>query len=145
MDDIEDLLQEARLEFLLHLRKIPDESTIMLCKLKIRGALWSYWRSMAQVYIPKYCYKQEINKLECISTDDLDVSLPIMPQDEALDEMEVAEFITSLSPKERTTVYMKLNGATNREIIPVIEMKGEPQMSRFMKQLREKAHLYFAP
>lgn len=141
---MEDLLQEARLEFLLHLRKIPDESTIMLCKLKIRGALWTYWRSMAQVYIPKYCYKQEISKLECIPTDELDVALQFLPQEAVLDEIEVEEFIASLTPREQTAIDMKLRGATNREILPVIAIKSEPQMSRFMKQIRDKAHHYFA-
>ena len=30
------------------------------------------------------------------------------------------------------------------DTIRIIEMKGEPQMSRFMKQLRKKTHHYFA-
>ena len=136
-------MQEARLEFLLHLRKIGDAEDIMNCKYNIKGALCTYWRLMAQLRIPKNSYHEEIRKVQCISMDDETCRCLADPTDRLSDEVEVRDFIDSLSPDEQIIVTMKLDGRKGREIIPVLHLKGEPQMSRMLKRVRSKAHSYF--
>lgn len=66
-NEFEDLMQEARLAFLLHLRKTDDISEAHNCGKDILSALWSFWRSMAVVHISKAAYKNEIANVHQIS------------------------------------------------------------------------------
>lgn len=144
VDNTEDLIQEARLEFLRHLRRISDPSEIVLCRFHILGALCAYCRTMALVKIPKYCFSQT---LRGVQREDGDVASIIEQQettdDDILFNIELDEFLNSLPPEERIVVRMKLDGYTSREIIPVVEAKGEPQMSRILSRIRKKARAYF--
>ena len=75
-NEFEDLMQEARIAFLLHLRKAEDISEAHNCGKDILSALWSYWRSMAVVHISKGSYKNEISNVHRIPWEaSLDESL----------------------------------------------------------------------
>lgn len=142
--DLDDLLQEARIVFLNHIRKIPDESTIMNCKYAIHGALCELSRSMSLVRIPKYCYGDEIRKIQQVDYEDA-----VLESDEryaygAESELILREFENTLTEKERIVCRMKQHGYSSREIIPFVGVAGEPQMSRLLKSVRMKATLYFA-
>ncbi|MGN0803330.1 MAG: hypothetical protein ACI4MF_12115 [Candidatus Faecivicinus sp.] len=58
--------------------------------------------------------------------------------------LEMDEFESSLTDQERIAFRMKRHGYTNREIIPYVGVAGEPQMSRLMKTVKNKACAYFA-
>lgn len=142
--DLDDLLQEARIVFLNHLRQIPDESTIMYCRFAIHGALCELCRRMSLIKIPKYCYQEEIDKIHSVDIDDV-----VWGADECcvmdVDTMiEVRKFMDTLTERERTVCKMKQKGYTNREIIPFVGVAGEPQMSRLWKSVKIKAGMYFS-
>lgn len=144
VDNTEDLIQEARLEFIRHLRRISDPSEIALCRFQVLGALCDYCRAMALVKIPKYCFSQTLRELQREEGD----ATSIMEErettdDDALFNLELDDFLKSLPPEERIVVRMKLDGYTSREIIPVVKAKGEPQMSRLLSRIRKKARAYF--
>lgn len=90
-NEFEDLMQEARLAFLLHLRKIDNNAEAHNCGKDILSALWSYWRRMAVVHIPKNAYKSEIANVHRISweesfdevmcTSDTDTEFPALLHD----------------------------------------------------------------
>lgn len=114
------------------------------CRMTIRGALSEFCRRMAPVSIPKYCFGEEIGKLQRV---DYDAALRETEECNTCGvEMyaELHEFEQSLTKKERIAFRMRQYGYTNREIIPCIGVAGEPQMSRMMKGLRSKAFAYFA-
>jgi len=62
-NDMEDLMQEGRLAFLLHLRSMDHLDDIKLCKRDILAAMWKYWQSMALISIPYNKLKKEINNI----------------------------------------------------------------------------------
>lgn len=144
IDDIEDLMQEARLEFILHLRRIADAEDIKKCRCNIIGALCAYWRLMAQLRIPKNRYHEEIRKVQCISKDDAAFDDSDAVDDDLFSAVEIRDFIDSLTPEEQVVVIMKLEGFKGREIIPVLQLGGEPQMSRMLKRVRGKLMDYLA-
>ncbi len=139
----EDLLQEARLAFLHHIRRIPDESAIPLCQFDIFGVLCAYCRAMALVRIPKYCFKEEIRKVR--RADYTDALLePDRTSSVGMElSVEIRDFENTLSETERRVFRMKREGYSNREIIPRAGVAGEPQMSRLLKSVRSKARAYF--
>lgn len=142
--ELDDLLQEARLVFLKHIRKIPNESTIMHCKFAIHGALCELCRSMSLVKIPKYCYGDEIRKIQRIDYEEAVLDSDERFSCEAENTLAIQEFETTLTRKELIACRMKLHGYTSREIIPFVGVAGEPQMSRLLKGVRVKAALFFA-
>ena len=144
VDNTEDLIQEARLEFLRHLRRIPDPSQIARCRYHVLGALCTYCRTMAIVQIPKYCFHQTVREVVCVR--DVEDTVPCQrtnAEDEALLNVELDRFLETLTPEEQTVVQMKLDGYTSREIIPVVKAKGEPQMSHLLSKIRKKARAFF--
>lgn len=145
IDHTDDLLQEARLAFLKHIRRIDDLSQLLLCQYRIWGAMYDYCRAIAPVKIPKYCFSTEIRKIHCVDGDigDMERMLPPVTDEHILFEAEKSAFLDSLSEAERTAFHMKENGCTNRDIIPAIQARGEPQMTRFMQRIRKKVYAYF--
>ena len=142
--DLDDLLQEARLVFLNHLRKIPDESTVTHCRFAIHGALCDLCRSMSLVKIPKYCYGNEIKKIQRVDYEDAAIQSDDRLSCEADNELSLREFESTLNEKELIVCRMKQRGYSSREIIPFVGVAGEAQMSRLLKSVRVKASLYFA-
>lgn len=145
IDHADDLLQEARLAFLIHIRRIDDLSELLPCHYRIWGAMYDYCRVIAPIKIPKYCFSTEILKFHRVGGDigDMERILPPVTDEHILFEAEKSAFLDSLSEEERTAFQMKEHGCTNREIIPAIRAKGEPQMSRFMERIRKKTYAYF--
>lgn len=140
---MDDLMQEARLAFLIHLRKIESVGDIRRCGKDILSALWGYWRSMAIVYAPKNCYKAVISEVYQINIEQKDVPEPCTPETETSFSVEYQDFLATLTPRERAVVQMKLDGWIGREIIPVLNLANESQMSRLLQAVRRKAHAYF--
>lgn len=142
--DLDDLLQEARLVFLQHLRKIKDETDIMLCKYDILGALSELCRRMALIKIPKYCYGDVIRNIQRVSYDDAIREYEERFAQEVDLPLDIKAFEETLTEQERIACRMKQHGYSSREIIPFVGVKGDTQMSRIMKELRGKALVFFA-
>ena len=99
---------------------------------------------MALIKIPKYCYGDVIRNIQRVSYDDAireyeerfvqEVDLPL----------DIKSFEETLTEQERIACRMKQRGYSSREIIPLVGVKGDTQMSRIMKELRGKALVFFA-
>lgn len=109
--EFEDLLQEARLAFLEHIRKVEDESQICACFYDILRAMHRHCAEMAPIHIPINLFNQEIGKYTTVPLDVLDNS-------ESADDFEhdierrimMDEFLDSLSETDRKIVASKLQG-----------------------------------
>lgn len=99
---------------------------------------------MSLVRIPKYCFAAEISKVKRVNIDEALMELTSREDDGMRLILEMNEFESSLTDQERIAFRMKRNGYTNREIIPYVGVAGEPQMSRLMKTVKNKACAYFA-
>ena len=93
--DTEDLLQEARLAFLRHIRRIDSEKDIFLCKRQIFHALYTHARIMALVYIPHHAFKSEVGSFKRGYVD-FD-NLPDHSGDDMLLAIAFEEYLDSLS------------------------------------------------
>lgn len=140
---MDDLMQEARLAFLIHLRKIESAGDIRRCGKDILSALWGYWRSMAIVYAPKNCYKAVISEVYRISIEQEGIPEPCASETETSFAAEYHDFLSTLTPSEQIVVQMKLDGCTGREIMPVLHLSSESQMSRLLQGVRKKTRAYF--
>lgn len=140
---MEDLVQEGRIAFLRHLRKISDISQIHACKMDIIGAVWDYWVEMAIICIPRHRYLKEISNVYYVSMDMLPIPDRMLGENELTFHAEVDDFLSRLTEQEKIIVRMKLDECTNRTIMPYAGVDTEVQMSRLMKRIREKAEAYF--
>lgn len=142
VDNTEDLLQEARIAFVQHLRRISNESEIPVCRIRILNALHGYCRAMAPVKIPRYCFSKELRKIGRAEPDEIDSTCFVEPECVTF-PAELSDFADTLTEDERVTLLMKMDGHTSREIIPFVRAKGEPQMSRLLSSVRKKVYSYF--
>ena len=142
-ENMDDLMQEARLAFLIHLRKIESAGDIRRCGKDILAAIWGYWRSMAIVYAPKNRYKAVISGVYRISIEQEGIPEPCASGTDASFAAEYHDFLSTLTPSEQIVVQMKLDGWIGREIIPVLNLANESQMSRLLQAVRRKARAYF--
>ena len=142
-DSMEDLMQEARLAFLIHLRKMESLEDVCRCGRDILAAVWSYWHSMAVVYIPRNDYKAVIAGVCRIQLDQDCCQEHCVSEKDAFFPCEYHDFLSSLTPQEQRFVQMKLNGCTGREIMPALKLTSESQASRMLKRVRQKARAYF--
>lgn len=97
---------------------------------------------MAPISIPKYCFGEEIKKLHRV---DYDAALRETDERNLCNVelyAELHDFEASLTDMERIAFRMRQSGYTNREIIPCIGISDEPQMSRLMKKVLNKALAY---
>jgi len=140
---MEDLMQEARLAFLIHIRKMESFDDVCRCGRDILAALWDYWHSMAVVHIPRNCYKAVIAGVCRIEIDQDGGQEHFVSEKDAFFPCEYHDFLSSLTPQEQRFVEMKLNGCTGREIMPVLKLTNESQASRMLKSVRQKARAYF--
>lgn len=97
----DDLLQEGKIALLQHIRSMDDESQIFLSKARIRGAMFTYMRSMSLVYIPANKFCKEVNRF----SRDGNVDPESLPGDYYEEEwvLRIAykQFLMSLPKEER--------------------------------------------
>ena len=94
------------------------------------------------IKIPKYCFKEEISKVQRIDYEDAlkeyeertSISMDL--------QVEIHAFEDSLPERERCVFQMKQDGYTSREIIPPVGVAGEPPMARLLKRVRNKFSAY---
>ncbi len=146
MDNREDFLQEARLAFLIHIRKIDDMSQLVMCRQRIKDAMYEFCRMMAPLYIPRKRYAKEKRKVFCIRQDirDIESMLWCVSDEHVYGPTEVDDFVNRLSADEQTILRMKEDGCKNLEIMPVIHARNEPHMSRMLARLRQKVLNYIS-
>ncbi len=138
-------MQEARIAFICHLRKIDDVTQVLACNMDILQMLWDYWVEMAPVHIPRAKYKNEIVQIHKVSLDEPELSEKPVLSDDVIAVMVLKDFLSKLTPEERTVVLMKLDGLTGREIMPHVNLTTDVQMSRLLQRIRRKAMDYFFP
>ena len=145
-ENMDDLMQEARLAFLIHLRKIESLDEILWCGKEILAAIWEYWRSMAIVYTSKNRFKGVISsvyRIDTVKEYTEDAPEQCASDGEVIFAAEYHDFLSTLTPREQIVVQMKLAGCTGREIIPVLHLSSEAQMSRLLQGVRKKTRAYF--
>lgn len=90
----EDLMQEGRLAFLLHLRRMNSMDDILFCKRNILAAMWSYWRRMALVSIPHNKYKEEIRKVHRVNWRDAMIEIELREENRCETSALIQDFLS---------------------------------------------------
>ena len=112
---LEDLIQEARLAFLLHIRT-HDESMWGACALTIRGALFDYARRNYPLSVSRYGYRGELDRETLfISDDEPTIGDGLATEDDGSD-IDLRSALDQLTEKERELVLMRLEGLKVTEI-----------------------------
>ena len=68
---------------------------------------------------------------------------PCISENDASFAAEYHDFLSTLTPSEQIVVQMKLDGCTGREIMSVLHLSSESQMSRLLQGVRKKYRAYF--
>ena len=109
--EFEDLLQEARLAFLEHIRKIEDEGQLCACFYDILQAMHRHCAEMAPVRIPINRFNQEIGKYTTVPLDALDTLESTVDFEQSVEcRIMMDGFLDSLSETDRKIVASKLQG-----------------------------------
>lgn len=98
---------------------------------------------MAIVYAPKNRYKAVISGVYRVSIEQKGIPEPCISENDASFAAEYHDFLYTLTPSEQIVVQMKLDGCTGREIMPVLHLTSESQMSRLLQGVRKKIRAYF--
>lgn len=138
-----DLLQEARIAFLAHIRKIDDEKDLPKCGFDILHALCLARESMFVVHIPHGKFKSSSKNFLAIHTDDVRDQAHDHCTGGMLSGVMVEQFLGTLSADERTVVNMRLAGYHGREILPHTSFISDQQMSRCLNRIKEKVSQFF--
>lgn len=131
-----DLMQEARLALLLHIRRIDSEDQIFLCHIHVISAMCRHKERMGLLRIPHKKYEAERQKYTRIGVELLN-DIPTEEDDELFVIM-LDAFLDTLTASDRVAFTMKLEGYSNREIMRAIGLRVDSQASRLLKALADK-------
>lgn len=133
----DDLLQEAYVALLIHIRRIESEDEIPLAKLSMKGAICASVRRMADVYYPKHAAKKQRNLFRFVSYEDSDLLAGGISEDEQLFDISFRAFLDGLDVRDRFVLEKKLEGCSHRELVSQFEINNEMMVSRILGKLRE--------
>lgn len=136
----QDLMQEARLAFLRHLRGMKDETQILRCHYDILHALFAARYATDIVHTPRSMQKQKGRRFRQVPLGALENILCESFEGEALSRLAVDSFIGGLSHDERTVVELKLDGYRYHEILPHTSFKSHTQLTRCVQGIKRKLH-----
>lgn len=128
-----DLMQEARLALLTHIRRIESVDQIFMCHIHVISAMCRHKEQMGLLHIPHGKYEKERQKYERVGVELLN-DLPADGED-VLFRVVVDAFLDTLNPSERRAFEMILEGYTNREIMREIGLKSDSQVFRYLRRL----------
>ena len=137
-DCLDDLIQEARIAFLRHIRRIESEDDIYLCKIHVLSAMSKYKESMHVVRIAHNAYAEHKDKSTRVSVDERDRAVT---SEETEVRLHFEEFLGTLNQEERDLLTLKEQGYRNREICAQVKM-SDSKVSRLLKALREKFYSF---
>lgn len=143
--DYDDLLQEARIAFLLHIRKAEDRSTFHVCEVSVFCALHKYVEDMSLISIPHYRFPEESKAVQRAADDiyNLDEGLFVDRSASPYEEVLMDQFLASLPDKHREVLRLKLEGFNQQEITQMLGFDSFHQVFRIMKNLRQQYKRWF--
>ena len=137
----DDLLQEANIAFLEHLRRMNNMGELQLCRSAIRRAMYNYMESVSPVHIPHNRFYQELPNISVVpmnfsSEQELFMSATQPCETEA--HCVVSDFLHLLEPKEQQLLNLRACGYTNREIVRMLGYSSEWQVGRKLKIIQRQ-------
>lgn len=132
-----DLLQEARIAFLEHIR-MHNEHEYTRCYRTILHALFDAVRRDYPVYVPYGVFRtHDFKKISTISYDAVEVT----SDNESFENIEAAStvsaFLGKLTKQEQQLIKHKIDGMTNREAGQRVGL-SDVQVSRALRRIRKK-------
>ena len=131
-----DLYQTAALAFLRHLDKIEDRERIPYCAFHVNNYVRRAVRNMFFIKIPREKFNQKWFEFHQYPIEyALNVPDEAISEDEWISDIDVEDFLDTLSPEMREAFQRKIKkGESNREIMPVIEAKNEMGVTRAFRK-----------
>jgi len=139
----DDLISEAYLAFIRHLRKIEDEQLITACRKDIYKALAAFCRGNAPIRITGRNFREKLDSFQFVSLDSLEYCLTT-PDDSVSTTVEWLDFLRTLEPDEQTALKMHMSGCTYVEILPHVHGRGKAYVCRLLQRAQRKAAMYYA-
>ena len=137
----DDLTQEAKIAFLLHLRSMNDMNEIHLCRKPVLRAMYNFMEAVAPVHIPHNVFYKEIADVAVVpvNTDhETEAFMPSTPANEINAICEANDFIHLLDPKEQQLLSLRDQGYSNREIVGILQFNNEWQVGRRIKSIQNR-------
>lgn len=138
----DDLISEAYLAFIRHLRKIEDERLITACRKDIYKALAAFCRGNAPIRITGRNFREKLDSFQFVSLDSLEYCLTT-PDDSVSATVEWLDFMRTLEPDEQTALKMHMSGCTYVEILPYVHGRGKAYVCRLLQRVQRKAAMYY--
>lgn len=141
----DDLTQEAKIAFLLHLRSMNDMNEIHLCRKPVLRAMYSFMETIAPVHIPHNTFYKEIADITVVPVNnehDTEALMPSTPANEICAICEANDFIHLLEPKEQQLLSLRDQGYSNREIVDILHFNNEWQVGRRIKSIQRQYARY---
>ena len=141
----DDLTQEAKIAFLLHLRSMNDMNEIHLCRKPVLRAMYNFMEAIAPVHIPHNTFYKEIADISVVPVNnerDTEALMPSTPANEICAICEANDFIHLLDPREQQLLNLRDQGYSNREIVDILHFNNEWQVGRRIKSIQRQYARY---
>lgn len=136
--DFEDLMQEATIAFIEHLRAVESADNVGACKETLFRALYDHARQMHLVKIPHYAFHAHQKGYRRAPTGALDVMPDQGTEDEWICDMALRDLLAGASPKERLAIVLKLHGYSPATIRAAMGFTNRTQTFHLMRHLRAR-------
>lgn len=145
MVEYDDLMQEARLSFLEHIRRIDDKRQICACRSSIIHVLYDQCMLRAPVHIAEHRFKNEIKSVKTASFEEVDERECVVNDfEEDMDRKIMMEcFLNSLSKSDRRILELKQSGFKGQEIARAMGYQSETYVSRRFSNIKKAYYQHF--
>ena len=139
-DDIkEDLIQEASLAFITHIRRMDSLDQAGRCRTPVQRAMFNFLELMSPVHIPHYCYYTECRNISVVPIATDPGSLLVLAETADLEgAVAMRDFVSRLAPQEQQMLALRADGYSNREIVRRLGYSSEWQVARRLKRIQRQ-------
>lgn len=141
----EDLQQEAKMAFVMHLRHMNSMNEIHLCRKPVLRAMYNFMESVAPLHIPHHAFYKEISEISIVpmnSEQEKELFMPSTHANEICAVCEANDFLSKLEPREQMLLKLREHGYSNREIVSLLHYQSEWQVGRRIKGIQRQYAQY---
>lgn len=139
----EDLMQEARIAFLLHIREITSEKDIFMCNRNVQNAIFEHARRMSPIHISKKDFANQRERFEQVPESELMEHTIHFDEDTILHNIIWHNFLSRIKPDERMVLFLKAQGYGLVEIQKAVKINSMSKVVRILMKQRQRIAVIF--
>ena len=137
--DFEELLQDARVAFLGHIRRMENMSRIRACHFTILHALYDRCMEKNAIRLPEHRFKEEVGNYCFLPLEAAEeIQSKDCFEDAVATELVMKSVLNALSPLDRRIMELKQSGYNGREIADILGNCSESTVSRRLTKIRQE-------